>query len=285
MGYLSTGKGLFRLDSSDLNVGSYFEIGDVRQILELDKISDVEFEQIASERNLLANRRKGIINEKDLKKKTILELRTGYSSATSNIRVDSFDELVLKSLFYKTLPGVKVVPQAEVKYSKNRRGKKKVDFQIDYNGKVVLLEFDGPGHFDGNNENPLNVKSILEDENGVECVLWPYWIQRCAANVKAIFDPNVIGFGALWSTKFQFGSFSISDPAKVIIAESKRFNAIRENGIGYFYGADENEKRCIPTHPIVQEILSGSKSVDILIPPGLKGDKRFWLPQKLWKLL
>ena len=71
MGYLSTGKGLFRLDSSDLNVGSYFEIGDVRQILELDKISDVEFEQIASERNLLAKRSNGI-NEKNLKKKKIV---------------------------------------------------------------------------------------------------------------------------------------------------------------------------------------------------------------------
>lgn len=93
------------------------------------------------------------------------------------------------------------------------------------------------------------------------------------------------GLFRLDSSDRNFGSFSISDPAKVIIAESKRFNAIRENGIGYFYGADENEKRCIPTHPIVQELLSGSKSVDILIPPGLKGDKRFWLPQKLWKLL
>ncbi len=284
MGYLSTGKGLFRLDYSDLNVGSFFKIGELRQILELDIISDEEFEQIASERNLLAKRSK-VINEKDLKKKTILELRKAYSSSTSNIRVDSFDELVLKRLIYKTLQGVKVIPQAEVKYSKNKQGKKKVDFQIDYNGKVVLLEFDGPGHFDGNNENPLNVKSILEDENGVECVLWPYWIQRCAANVKAIFNPNAIGFGALWSTKFQFGSFSISDPAKVIIAESKRFNAIRENGIGYFYGADENEKRCMPTHPIVQDILSGAKTVDVLIPPGWKGDKCFWLPQILWKLL
>jgi len=26
---------------------------------------------------------------------------------------------------------------------------------------------------------------------GIECVIWPYWIQRCIANVRAIFDDSI----------------------------------------------------------------------------------------------
>ena len=57
---------------------------------------------------------------------------------------------------------------------------------------------------------------------------------------------------------------------------------MRPEGIGYFYGCDEDEKREIPRHRIIEQIIKGESSIERIIPPDVKTDKEFWLPKCLW---
>lgn len=127
-------------------------------------------------------------------------------------------------------------------------------------------------------------KKAVEDATGLECVIWPYWMQRCRSNVLAIFNPAVKGLGALWSTNYFFGDFVISNASNVIIEETKRFNAIDTNGFGYFYGANAKEQRHITPHGIINRILKRPEKIKSLIPPDWDGDKEYWLPEPLWDL-
>ena len=35
------------------------------------------------------------------------------------------------------------------------------------------------------------VVELVEDALGEECVIWPFWIQRCARNVLALFNGDI----------------------------------------------------------------------------------------------
>ena len=147
------------------------------------------------------------------------------------------------------------------------------------------MEFDGPGHFTMNRgkepANPLERLKEIEDATGCEAVSWPFWIQRCETNVKALFEHGR-GYGALWSTNIMFGDFFFDNSADIILTITKRFDAILPLGIGYFY-LDDTNRMIKPYHPVIDKILKGKESTNRLIPKGTKeSDRRFWLPACLW---
>ena len=117
---------------------------------------------------------------------------------------------------------------------------------------------------------------MVEDTLGIECVSWPYWIQRCERNVRALFDDSVEGYGALWSTNFHFGDFVFHDSAALIELITGRFRASR-HGYANFYEKDSLGRQK-PEHPIISKIMSGKKSSQQLLPKGWK-EKERWLPE------
>ena len=283
MGALSKGTGFFRLNDSDNYVGSLFTVEDIYKILEIDKSDVEEFRDALLSLKLL--KEEDVVDEGDLYKH-FKDIKGLYSSVPLPSKA-SFDECILKQIFIKALAGAKISQQIGFRDPKTKRTKY-VDFKIEFEGQTKYIEFDGPTHFyDRFKEslyNPIDRKHQVEDILGNECILWPFWIQRCERNVKAIFDKSINGYGALWSTNVLFQSFNIPNPAKVIIEEIKQFRAEREKGIGYFYGGD-TENRHIPEHPIIGKILKGKKSIDEIIPKGVSKDKKYWIPEKLWHLI
>ncbi len=105
----------------------------------------------------------------------------------------------------------------------------------------------------------------VEDHFGCECMIWPFWIQRCSRNVLVLLDPSVQGLASVWSTKAFFGDFVFPQSAEIVLDLTTRFNAIRKDGIGYMYGNRHTNK---PIHPIVQAILAGKGNKGRLIPKG-----------------
>jgi hypothetical protein len=124
----------------------------------------------------------------------------------------------------------------------------------------------------------LERKKGAEDAFGCECVLWPYWIQRCSRNIRALFEKEIDGFASTWSTKAHFGDFQLPDSAGIIIDITKRFRAIRSDGIGYMYLNEHTEK---PIHPIVDQIRKGKYGKERLIPRDNYFDSGFWIPSVL----
>jgi hypothetical protein len=188
----------------------------------------------------------------------------------------SLDELILRRLIELTFDDATVIPQV-------RFGRRRVDIDITVSGKHVLVEFFGPAHFIPQyatpKEGPLERKLRVEEHFGAECVIWPYWIQRCQLNVLALFSRSVEGLASVWSTKALFGQFVASDAADLVESLSGRFRAISAEGIGYMY-TDERVSK--PIHPIVASIQAGRVSVDQLIPRGTTRSHRFWVPKQLW---
>ena len=123
---------------------------------------------------------------------------------------------------------------------------------------------------------------MVEDRLQTECVIWPYWVQRCASNVRALFDPTVQGIGSIWSTSALFGDFFFSDSAELILEINSRFKIERADGVGYIY---TNELVSKPVHPVVRRIREGRENLSRLIPPGSALPDRYWLPRELWPLI
>lgn len=269
MGYLYKGKGVFILSDTDHNVGSYFSVEDLAEILEIDEINVLRNEL---ERMKLISMN-GRVDEKDLYGNNVWkELKTACSKKPIVNRA-SFDEYVLKAIFKRAYPNMEIEQQAKV-------NKKQVDFKLTLNDKIIYVEFDGPGHFIQSNSSPLERIDGIEQATGCEAVSWPFWVQRCEANVRALFDKKQRGYGALWTSKAYFGDFSFSNSAEIIIKLSSRFNAIQNDGIGYFYEKDAN-KMCKPMHPIIDKIRKGKKDKTMLIPKGEIDDINFWMPSEL----
>lgn len=280
---LGKGHGIFKLEDSDHNVGSLFSFDDVFDILEIDRITREEFRQRCIDLCIVNNN--ALIDEKDLYKHFSC-LKKMYSTKPLFTHV-SLDECVLKALLSRALKGAEISQQVKQRISGSPQPKV-IDFRVQYDNQVVFIEFDGPSHYSNQYKselpNPLDRKKRIEDATGSKCILWPFWIQRCEKNIRSIFDSSEKGLGALWSTNYFFGSFSIDKPSSVIIEETKQFNALREDGIGYFYGGD-NEGRTMPVHPIISKILSGKKSFKELIPKDVTTDFEYWLPYSLWNIL
>lgn len=270
MGILGRPQGLFDLHNSDACVGSMLSKIDVVQILRVTErdLSAVPFKDWNGA---------DAVDERDLQKlwyaKAIPNAppsKVGHSSV-------SLDEMILLKLVEAAYPNATVDHQVPW-------GRKRVDLRITVDGISKMVEFHGPSHFapsqyDPNPEHPSKRKEAIEDHFGIECVIWPYWIQRCISNVHAIFDDRVLGLGALWSTNVHFGSFVFPDSAQVIESINDRFRAHRAGGCGYFYGPI-TEGRNNPEHPIISQIQQGKKTIDVLLPRG-HGRIEKWLPECL----
>jgi len=157
-----------------------------------------------------------------------------------------------------------------------------MDLKLTMDKRSVYIEYEGPSHFTHSEREPfLSKKKKVEDKTGIEVINWPYWIQSCSSNVKAIFEKDIVGMGALWSTASHFGMFFSEDSADVIELLSKRFNAIDDNGFGYFYGPNTRDRNN-PEHPIIQKIKNGKKDINLILPKGFK-EANYWLPNELKK--
>jgi hypothetical protein len=270
MGTLGKPLGVFDLNDSDNCVGSYIVKSDVKEILGVndDDLSNIPFEHVDGHTNI------EIIDEKKL-------MKMWYEKKIPNAlpkKGSSLDELILIPIIRRALPGVQIETQIRI-------SKLKMDFKLTYQGKSVFVEFDGPSHFAVTSYgppkyHPFRKREIVQEKTGIEVVNWGYWIQRCESNVKVLFDRNIKGYGALWSTNVHFGSFVCEKSDEIIMDITRRFNAYDDDGFGYLYGA-RTRGRNNPEHPVIQEIKKGKKDRGLIIPKGNKMAREFWLPDKL----
>ena len=271
MAWIAGAQGIFKLHDSDTWCGSRVSVDDAAEILGV-----------------------GVEALEDVKQRTIegtcyiveLDLHRAWSKGrvagspflpkVGNATV-SLDELILKRVIEITLPGA--VVEQQVKF-----GRKRADLQVEWKGTTKIVEFVGPSHFISGQYardpiSPLERKKEIEDHFAVECMIWPFWMQRCARNVRAMFDEPVLGLAAVWSTKGFFGDFVYPDSAAIIERLTERFDATTPGGIGYMYGNDETPNK--PVHPIVEKIRAGKESPDRLIPRGSVRPRAWWLPPGL----
>jgi hypothetical protein len=268
MGILGKPEGIFDLNDSDKSVGSYLMRQDIKEILKVDdtalqNIKFVQFEGFA------------VVDERTIQKLWYQnEIPNAPASRVGNSIV-SLDELILIAIIKKTLPNALIEQQVTW-------GRKKIDIKISFQSQEKFIEFYGPGHFTqqyGFPENPFIRKDDIEKEFKIECILFPYWVQRCSNNIKVIFDDKLNGFGALWSTEIHFGMFPFKNSAQIIDKITQRFNAVDNEGYGYFYGPN-TKQRNNPEHSIIEKIKNGKKDINTILPHGYE-DKNYWIPDKL----
>lgn len=276
MGLLGKSAGLFSLEDSDKFVGSYISINDAAEILEakpcnLTKILHEDIELIDGVQ---------YIDESNLRKKwNNGEISDAVPSKISNAQI-SLDEYIIVAIIRKNWG-----KQAEIEHQV-KWGRKRIDLGVKIGKKYFFIEFLGPGHFTVQRsklpENPINRKLMIEKEFNTNCILWPYWIQRCKKNIEVLIGSSNSGFGALWSTKVHFGDFIFKNSANIIQEITSPFNAAVQ-GFGYFYEED-NGKRVKPEHPIVSKIIKGRTKIEKILPNGYdKKQINFWLPKSLHK--
>ena len=269
MAILGKAQGVFELKNSDMAVGSFLSKQDIKNFLGVSDadLSVLKFKDIDGVQ---------AIDERKVQK-------AWYSGQITNappVECSSLDEFLLLSIVNEALPGCDIERQIKIK-------RFKMDLKITHEGKTIFVEFDGPSHFAISRygtpkHEPFRKKKIVEDETGIEVVNWAYWIQRCASNVKALFDNFEKGYGVLWSTNIHFGDFYLENSAEIIETINKRFNSDHGEGYGYFYGPN-TLGRNNPEHPIVNKITEGKESIERLLPKGYK-DKTRWLPEILFKI-
>lgn len=267
MGILGHPQGLFDLHNSDCCVGSMLSKNDLIEILGLTE-SDLQSVSFKNWKGIEA------IDERELQKLWYSRAIPNSPPAKIGNASVSLDEMILVKLVEIAYPNAIIEHQVPW-------GRKRVDLRVTVEGTSKLIEFHGPSHFapsqyNPSPEHPSIRKAEIENHFGIECILWPYWIQRCISNVRAIFDTNTNGFGVLWSTNVHFGTFVFPDSAHVIENINDRFRASRNGGCGYFYGPD-TESRNNPEHPIIDRIRRGKKSIELLLPRGYESIKR-WVP-------
>lgn len=267
MGILGRPQGLFELHDSDACVGSMLSKSDVCEILGLTD-ADIHSVPFKNWNGIAA------IDERELQKLWYSNAIPNSPPAKIGNANVSLDEMILVKLIEIAYPNAIIEHQVPW-------GRKRVDLRVTVGSVSKLIEFHGPGHFapsryNPNPEHPSIRKSEAENHFGIECVIWPYWIQRCIANVRAIFDNSINGLGVLWSTNVHFGSFVFPDAAQAIEAINARFRATRNGSSGYFYGP-ETEGRNNPEHPIIRQIQQGNKSLEVLLPRGYQNIEQ-WMP-------
>jgi len=267
MAILGRPEGIFDLNDSDKCVGSYLTKSDVKEILQVsdNDLAAIHFKIIDGNE---------VIDERQIQK-------LWYDNKIPNaipVGKSSLDELLLIAIIRRTYPDIQIERQLKIK-------RFAMDLKLTLQDKSpVFIEFDGPSHFAPSRwgqpkDDPFRKKKIVEDETGIEVVNWAYWIQRCDSNVKAIFDKSIKGFGVLWSTEVHFGMFTSEKSASIIDTITKRFNAIDENGYGYFYGGQTRERNN-PEHPVIEKIINGKANIGLIIPKGHR-EVNYWLPEKL----
>jgi hypothetical protein len=267
MPVLGPPQGLFSLHHSDRCVGSMFSKLDIMEIL---GVSEADLAKISFDK----------YDGVDAIDERLLQARWYSNDAIPNAppckignATISLDEIVLKKLILIAYPEATIVQQIPW-------GKKRIDLKVTLGGESKLIEFLGPFHFalgpfGKPRGDPRIRKKKAENHFGIECVIWPYWIQRCVRNVHAIFDQDIEGLGALWGTNYHFGSFVFEDSAELIDELTDRFRANRD-GYGYFYGPN-TRGRTNPEHPIVKRIQGKKAQLATLLPRGYMTPER-WLP-------
>ena len=228
MGWISGSRGVFRLDESDEYCGSMLRQSDLCRVLGVgpNALQALPTSLIGGD---------VCINELDVHR----AWSGGKILGAPNPRVRgaklSLDELLLAAVINVTLPGASVIPQVAW-------GKRSIDLRVQWGSEARFIEFLGPSHFQPQPArttiSPLQRKHEIEAAFGIQCVLWPFWIQRCSSNVKALFDDVTEGRAAVWSTKSFFGDFTVPNAAELIVTLTERFRAVRTDGIGYMYGDD-----------------------------------------------
>jgi very-short-patch-repair endonuclease len=267
MAILGRPLGIFDLNNSDKCVGSYLTKSDIKEILQVkdNDLSTVTFKFIDGVE---------VVDERQIQK-------LWYENKIPNaIPVDksSLDELILIAIIKRTFPDIQIERQLTVK-------RFAMDLKLTHqDNPSVFIEFDGPSHFASSRygmpkDDPFRKKRIVEDETGIEVVNWAYWIQRCSSNVKAIFDSSVKGYGVLWSTEILFGMFISENSAQIIDTITKRFNAVDDNGYGYFYSGQTRNRNNLE-HPIIEKIKNGKADIELIMPRGHE-DRNYWLPDNL----
>ena len=267
MAILGRPEGIFDLNDSDKCVGSYLTKIDVKEILQVsdNDLSTIKFKIIDGNE---------VIDERQIQKWWY------YNKIPNAIPVgkSSLDELLLIAIIKQTFPKIQIERQISVK-------RFSMDLKLTLEGKPsVFIEFDGPSHFAISRygppkHEPFRKKKIVEDATGIEVINWAYWIQRCSSNVKVLFDNTIKGYGVLWSTEIHFGMFVFENSADIIMTITRRFNAVDENGYGYFYGGQTRDRNN-PEHPIIEKIKNGKADIGIIIPRG-SDNRNIWLPEKL----
>lgn len=268
MAWIGGAQGIFRLHQSDAWCGSLISVEDAAEILgvrapDLSNIPQRVVDGVA------------YIVELDLHKgwSNGRVLASPYLPKIGNAKV-SLDEIILMRLVKLTLPSATIEQQVPF-------GRKRVDLRVVWNGMTKLIEFVGPSHFVPGQYSrklvsPVERKKAVEDALGDECVIWPFWIQRCARNVSTVFDNSKAGLAAVWSTRAFFGDFEYQNSAAIVEELTSRFNAFASDGIGYMYGNSKTPNK--PVHPILAKIAVGKESIDRLIPRGSIKVQQWWLP-------
>ena len=274
-GWLGTSAGVFSLHESDHSCGSYITVEDAAQILSIEPNALMPFPTVKhGNKYYLTDQQLG----RAWASGVIDSPRSQYRRGDAMI---SFDELIVMALFEITLPGALIEPQYMI-------GNRIADFKVSYGNKLLIVEFFGPYHFINRSYrvkplvDPRKSRRDIERQTRLECVIWPYWVQRCSSNVKALFDRDVQGIGSIWSTSAHFGDFAFADSADVIIDINNRFKIEQKDGIGYMYTDEVVAK---PVHPIIKRIREGKDEISKLIPPGAKNSPKYWLPKQLWPLV
>jgi hypothetical protein len=274
-GILGKSAGIFSLAESDLNPGSFFTIDDLTEIFSTPKAS---FSKLPVQ---VINGKKAI-DEKDVQ---AAWYRGGIAHAPeTKVRnfSRSFDELVLAALIRRTYPEAEI--EEQVKW-----GRKSLDFIVHHpKFGSRIIEFQGPGHFAAGRYNreiphPKIRKEAAESQLEMEYIDWPYWIQRCSSNVRTIFEPEVEGYGLLWSANVHFSEFVFDDSASIILDMSSRFNALRAEGLSYIYGPNTAGRNNIE-HPIIESIARGRTSPNKILPKGYENIST-WLPDRLLEVI
>jgi hypothetical protein len=265
MAWIGKSQGLFRLHSSDEHCGSFLTIDDAAEILD---VPPAALEALPT-RDLDGE---VLINELDLHRSWGAgKLKSPNKPKQGNV-ARSFDELIVRELLQITLSDCQV--ECQIPFGRNR-----VDLRFSHGGRSILVEFVGPSHFIPQYQrgptSPLARKREVEDHFGCECIIWPFWIQRCSRNVLAITDKTTDGLASVWSTKALFGDFVFPRSAQIILDLSGQFRAIRPDGLGYMYGNAHTTK---PVHPIIEAIRRGVEDKSRLIPKGNDKPESFWMP-------
>lgn len=219
MAWIGKSDGIFRLHDSDRFCGSYLSIPDAAEILAVDKSCLIVYAKQDDDGNEW-------VSELDLQKRWGAgDIRSPHPARIGSA-TRSFDELILVRLLEITYPEARVEKQVPF-------GRKRLDISVEISGKRKLIEFLGPSHFTQQYQrdlrSPFERKKEAEDALGCECVLWPYWIQRCSRNIRTLFEGDIDGFASVWSTKAHFGDFQLYDAARIIVDITKRFRAIRSD--------------------------------------------------------
>jgi hypothetical protein len=277
MAWIGGSEGVFRLHDSDDNCGSLVSLSDAAEIF------DVSVSALAKLANttLKITEADGekFVNELDLHKAWGSgAIPTTHPPKIGNAK-RSLDELILMKLVKLTYPTASITPQMKA-------GRQQADLFVELDAKRVAIEFFGPSHFipqfPGELKPPNERKATIEAQLKCECVVWPYWIQRCESNVRALFLPKTVGKASVWSTKAHFGDFVLSNSAEIVVELSQRFNAVGKDGLGYMYLAIRTKNK--PVHPIVKRIMDGKVRRERLIPQKNDRPTSFWLPECIERL-